>query len=69
MSQSTQRPRPGPQDLEWYRSMHDTNPVWRDPETGVWNHDALWATFVVQALPAGPQHLPPRARFRVPGCS
>ncbi|CAN5747805.1 hypothetical protein BH20ACT23_BH20ACT23_10060 [soil metagenome] len=32
-------------------------------------HDALW-TFVVQALPAGPQKaLPPRARVPVPGCS
>ena len=25
-------------------------------------HDALWATFVVQVLPAGPQHCHPRAR-------
>src|SRR5215212_4451740 len=32
-------------------------------------HDALWATFVVQALPAGPQHCHPRARVPVPGCS
>ena len=32
-------------------------------------HDALWATFGVQALPAGPQHRHPRARFPVPGCS
>ena len=37
MSQSTQRTRPGLQDLEWYRSMRDNDPVWRDPETGVWN--------------------------------
>ena len=37
MSQSTQGARPGPQNLEWYRSMRDTNPVWRDPKTGVWN--------------------------------
>src|SRR5918997_1045098 len=32
-------------------------------------HDALWVTFVVQALPAGPQHCHPRARVPVPGCS
>jgi hypothetical protein len=32
-------------------------------------HDALWATFVVQALPAGPQHCHPRARVPVPECS
>jgi hypothetical protein len=37
MSQSAQGARPGLQDLEWYRSMRETNPVWRDPKTGVWN--------------------------------
>jgi hypothetical protein len=37
MPQSTQRPRPGPQNLEWYRSMRDTNPVWRGPKTGIWH--------------------------------
>ena len=30
-------------------------------------HDALWATLVVQALPAGPPHCHPRVP--VPGCS
>ena len=28
---------PGLQDLEWYRIMRDTNPVWRDPKTGMWH--------------------------------
>jgi hypothetical protein len=37
VAQSTQRARPRLQNLEWYRSMRDTNPVWRDPKTGVWN--------------------------------
>jgi hypothetical protein len=36
---------------------------------GIALHDALWATFVVQALPAGPQHCHPRVRVPVPGCS
>jgi hypothetical protein len=33
-------------------------PIASDP------HDALWATFVVQVLPAGLQHCPPRPRSR-----
>jgi hypothetical protein len=37
MSQSTQRIRPGLQNLEWYRSMRDNDPVWRAPETGLWH--------------------------------
>jgi cytochrome P450 len=37
LSQSTQRTHPELQELEWYRSMRDNDPVWRDPETGVWN--------------------------------
>jgi cytochrome P450 len=38
MSQSsTQGARPGLQNLEWYRSMRDNDPVWRDPKTGLWN--------------------------------
>lgn len=24
-------------DLDWYRTMRDTEPVWRDPATGVWH--------------------------------
>jgi hypothetical protein len=37
MSQRTQSTRPGLQDPEWYRSMRDNDPVWRDPESGTWN--------------------------------
>lgn len=37
MSQTTLNLRPGLQDLERYRTMRDTNPVWRDPRTGFWN--------------------------------
>jgi cytochrome P450 len=37
LSQSTQRTHPELQELEWYRSTRDNDPVWRDPETGVWN--------------------------------
>jgi cytochrome P450 len=28
--------RPALRDLNWYRSMRDTEPVWRDPKTGAW---------------------------------
>lgn len=37
MSQSMQGARPGLQNLEWYRSMRDSDPVWRDPNTKLWN--------------------------------
>lgn len=37
MAQVEQEARPGLHDLEWYRTMRDGEPVWRDPKTGVWN--------------------------------
>jgi cytochrome P450 len=37
MPQASQGARPGLQNLEWYRSMRDNEPVWRDPKTGLWN--------------------------------
>jgi cytochrome P450 len=37
MPQASQGERPGLQNLEWYRTMRDNDPVWRDPKTGLWN--------------------------------
>jgi cytochrome P450 len=37
MPQGSQGERPGLQNLEWYRTMRDNDPVWRDPKTGLWN--------------------------------
>src|SRR5215218_7579884 len=37
MLQASQGERPGLQNLEWYRIMRDSDPVWRDPKTGLWN--------------------------------
>jgi cytochrome P450 len=37
MSQASQGEHPGLQNLEWYRTMRDNEPVWRDPKTGLWN--------------------------------
>jgi cytochrome P450 len=37
MPEATSRTRPELRDPEWHRRMRDTQPVWRDPETGVWN--------------------------------
>ena len=37
MPEATPGARPELRDLEWHRRMRDTQPVWRDPQTGVWN--------------------------------
>src|SRR5262249_4868014 len=37
MSQATSSAPTGLHDLEWYRSMRDTDPVRQDPKTGIWN--------------------------------
>jgi len=37
MSKMSVNPRPGLHDLERYRSMRDTHPVWRDSDSGAWN--------------------------------
>ena len=37
MPQASQGERPGLQNLHWYRTMRDNEPVWRDPKTGLWN--------------------------------
>ena len=37
MPQASPGERPGLQNLEWYRTMRDNEPVWRDPKTGIWN--------------------------------
>jgi cytochrome P450 len=37
MPQASQGERPGLQNLEWYRTMRDNDPVRRDPKTGLWN--------------------------------
>jgi len=37
MSQATSSAPTGLHDLEWYRTMRDTDPVRQDPKTGIWN--------------------------------
>jgi cytochrome P450 len=37
MAQAELEARPELHDLEWYRTMRDGEPVWRDPRTSVWN--------------------------------
>jgi cytochrome P450 len=37
MSQAIQDSRPRWKDLDWYRTMRDSNPVWQDPQTGNWH--------------------------------
>lgn len=37
MLQATPGARPGLQYLDWFRTMRDNTPVWRDPSTGYWN--------------------------------
>jgi cytochrome P450 len=37
MPQASRGERPGLQNLEWYRTMRNNDPVWRDPKTGLWN--------------------------------
>jgi cytochrome P450 len=37
MPQASQGERPGLQNLQWYRTMRDNDPVWQDPKTGLWN--------------------------------
>src|SRR6266545_5537695 len=37
MSDAEKQARPGLEHLEWYRTMRDSRPVERDPETGCWN--------------------------------
>ncbi len=37
MPEATAPARPELRDPEWHRSMRDAHPVWRDPQTGVWN--------------------------------
>ena len=37
MSQATSGALTALHDLEWYRTMRDTDPVQQDPKTGIWN--------------------------------
>ncbi|MBV9354642.1 MAG: cytochrome P450, partial [Chloroflexi bacterium] len=37
MLQATPGARPGLQYLDWFHTMRQTQPVWRDPSTGYWN--------------------------------
>jgi cytochrome P450 len=37
MPEATTAARPELRDPEWQRTMRDTDPVWRDPQTAVWN--------------------------------
>jgi cytochrome P450 len=37
MLQTTPGAHPGLQYLDWFRSMRESSPVWRDPATGFWN--------------------------------
>ena len=37
MTLATRCARAGRQNLEWHRTMRDTNPVWHNPRAGVWN--------------------------------